>query len=135
MTSDGEIADRDIYYIDRNVIEQEEKYDGFYAVCTNLEDDAQASEIISINQRRWRIEECFRIMKHEFKARPAFLSRDDRIKAHFMTCFLALIVFRYLEKKLNVYCRNHYFMSKKYEYDKTRRIWVYTFIYQNRAYR
>lgn len=101
MTSDGEIADRDIYYIDQNVIEQEEKYDGFYAVCTNLEDDAQASEIISINQRRWRIEECFRIMKHEFKARPAFLSRDDRIKAHFMTCFLALIVFRYLEKKLN----------------------------------
>ena len=71
-------------------------YDGFYAVCTNLEDDATA--ITKINHRRWEIEECFRIMKCEFKARPVYLSRDDRIQAHFTTCFLALVVYRYLEK-------------------------------------
>ena len=99
MTYDGEVAERDVYYINDEVIAQEERYDGFYAVCTNLEDEAQ--EIVSINRRRWQIEACFRIMKHEFKARPAYVARDDRIKAHFMTCFLALIVYRFLEKKLN----------------------------------
>ena len=99
MTYDGEVAERDVYYINDEVIAQEERYDGFYAVCTNLEDDAQ--EIVSINRRRWQIEACFRIMKHEFKARPAYVARDDRIKAHFMTCFLALIVYRFLEKKLD----------------------------------
>ncbi|KJS11280.1 MAG: transposase, partial [Peptococcaceae bacterium BRH_c8a] len=57
-------------------------------------------EIIRINQRRWEIEECFRIMKSEFKARPVYLSREDRIKAHFTTCFMSLIIYRLLEKKL-----------------------------------
>ncbi|KJS10950.1 MAG: transposase, partial [Peptococcaceae bacterium BRH_c8a] len=65
---------------------------------TNLEGSAQ--EIIRINQRRWEIEECFRIMKSEFKARPVYLSREDRIKAHFTTCFMSLIIYRLLEKKL-----------------------------------
>jgi len=74
-------------------------YDGFYAVCTNLEDDAES--ITKINHRRWEIEECFRIMKSEFKARPVYLSRDDRIQAHFTTCFLALVLYRYLEKLLD----------------------------------
>lgn len=100
MTYEGEVAERDVYYINEETIAQEEQFDGFYAVCTSLEEDASAKEIVSINKRRWRIEECFRIMKHEFKARPAFLSRDDRIKAHFMTCFIALILYRFLEKKL-----------------------------------
>ena len=99
MTYDGEVAERDVYYINDEVIAQEERYDGFYAVCTNLEDEAR--EIVFINRRRWQIEACFRIMKHEFKARPAYVARDDRIKAHFMTCFLALIVYRFLEKKLD----------------------------------
>ena len=98
-TDDGEIADNIIYELDEEKISKEAKYDGFYAVCTNLEDDAQ--QIVKINQRRWQIEECFRIMKHEFKARPAYLSRDERIRAHFMICFIALTVYRYLEKKLN----------------------------------
>ena len=97
-TDDGEVAKHAIYGIDSLLIEKEEVYDGFYAVCTNLEDDASA--IIKINHRRWEIEECFRIMKSEFKARPVFLSRDDRIEAHFTTCFLALVLFRFLEKKL-----------------------------------
>lgn len=91
--------DDTIYGIDTEAVAKEEMYDGFYAVCTNLEDDAEA--ITKINHRRWEIEECFRIMKSEFKARPVYLSRDDRIQAHFTTCFLALVLYRYLEKVLN----------------------------------
>ena len=98
-TSNGEIAEENYYSLNKDKISDEEKYDGLYAVCTNLEDDV--SEIIKINKRRWEIEESFRIMKSEFKARPVYLSREDRIKAHFTTCFLALVIFRYLEKKLN----------------------------------
>ena len=97
-TPDGEEAKKESYNIDTGLILKEEAFDGFYAVCTNLEDDA--NDIIKVNKRRWEIEECFRIMKSEFKARPVFLSRDDRIEAHFMTCFLSLIIYRILEKKL-----------------------------------
>jgi transposase len=99
ITSDGEIANKELYNIDESLIAKEEMFDGFYAVCTNLEDDV--SEIIKVNHRRWEIEECFRIMKHEFKARPVYLSRDDRIIAHFTTCFLSLVVYRFLEKNIN----------------------------------
>lgn len=98
-TDNGEVADNVTYCLDNDLIADEEKYDGFYAVATNLDDDV--SEIIKINSGRWEIEECFRIMKSEFKSRPVFLSRDDRIKAHFTTCFLSLIIYRYLEKKMN----------------------------------
>ncbi|EKN64455.1 IS1634 family transposase [Schinkia azotoformans] len=98
ITPDGEIVDKELYSINADIISKEELFDGFYAVCTNLED--QASDIIKINHRRWEIEECFRIMKSEFKARPIYLSRDDRIEAHFTTCFLSIVIFRYLEKKL-----------------------------------
>lgn len=99
VTDNGEVADKTIYSLDQDIITKEEIYDGFYAICTNLEDDACV--IAKINHRRWEIEECFRIMKSEFKARPVFLQRDDRIKAHFTTCFLALVLYRYLEKKLD----------------------------------
>lgn len=98
VTADGEIAEKEVYELDQSVIKDEAKYDGFYAVCTNLEDRPPA--IAKINHNRWEIEECFRIMKTDFKSRPAYVYRDTRIKAHFMTCFLALIIFRYLEKKL-----------------------------------
>lgn len=98
-TEEGEVADKVTYCLNSELIAEEEKYDGFYAVATNLDDDV--SEIIKINSGRWEIEECFRIMKSEFKSRPVFLSRDDRIKAHFTTCFLSLIIYRYLEKKMN----------------------------------
>lgn len=98
-TESGEAALHNNYLINEEKILEESKYDGLYAVCTNLEDDIE--EIIKINKRRWEIEESFRIMKSEFKARPVFLSREDRIKAHFTTCFLALVIFRYLEKKLD----------------------------------
>lgn len=98
VTADGEIAEKEVYELDQSVIKDEAKYDGFYAVCTNLEDRPPA--IAKINHNRWEIEECFRIMKTDFKSRPAYVHTDIRIKAHFMTCFLALIIFRYLEKKL-----------------------------------
>ena len=98
-TSDGEVAEKEFYSIHSSLILKEEAFDGFYAVCTNLEDDV--SEIIKVNCRRWEIEECFRIMKSEFKARPVYLSNDDRIEAHFTTCFISLILYRLLEKKLN----------------------------------
>ncbi|MGN1168177.1 MAG: IS1634 family transposase, partial [Lachnospiraceae bacterium] len=98
-TKEGEVADKTVYYVDESIIQEEALYDGYYAVCTNLEDDAQV--IVKINKRRWEIEECFRIMKSEFDARPVYLQDSERIKAHFMTCFIALIVYRYLEKKLD----------------------------------
>lgn len=97
-TKDGEVAEKAVSYIDTSIIENEEKYDGFYAVCTNLDDDI--STIVKANRRRWEIEECFRIMKTDFEARPVYLKRQERIMAHFMTCFIALIVYRYLERKL-----------------------------------
>ena len=92
ITNDGEIADKVIYRLDEEAIAREEMYDGFYAICTNLDDDASA--ITKINHRRWEIEECFRVMKSEFKARPVYLSRDDSIQAHFTTCFLALTLYK-----------------------------------------
>lgn len=98
ITKDGEIAENKILSLNTEQIEKEEKFDGFYGVCTNLEDNAE--EIIKVNQRRWEIEECFRIMKSEFKARPVYLQRDDRITAHFTTCFLSLVLYRFLEKRL-----------------------------------
>ena len=99
ITGDGEIADKKVLSIDYDVITNEEQYDGFYGVCTNLDDEP--SEIIKINKRRWEIEESFRIMKTEFKARPVYLSRKDRIKAHFLICYIALLIYRILEKKLD----------------------------------
>ena len=98
-TDSGEVAENSAYSIDQSIIDEEAKYDGLYAVCTNLEDTVE--EIIEINHRRWEIEESFRIMKSDFKSRPVYHSKDEMIKAHFITCFLSLIVYRYLEKKLD----------------------------------
>ena len=98
FTNDGEIANRAMYELDEAVIAEESRYDGFYAVCTNLDDDP--ADIAKINHDRWEIEESFRIMKSEFEARPVYLQRDDRIEAHFLTCFIALMIYRILEKKL-----------------------------------
>lgn len=86
------------YFLNEDAIADEKRFDGFYAVETNLDDDVQ--DILTINRGRWEIEESFRIMKDDFRSRPAYLSRSDRIKAHFMTCFIALLVYRVLEKKL-----------------------------------
>lgn len=98
VTEHGEIADQEIYELDKDMINREAMYDGFYAVVTDI--DGDVSQIISINRRRWQIEECFRIMKTEFDARPVYLQREDRIKAHFLICFIALMIFRLLEIRL-----------------------------------
>lgn len=98
VTDDGEIAEKYVYSLDDERIKEEAQYDGFYAVITNLEGDV--GEIIKINQQRWEIEENFRIMKTELEARPVYVRREDRIKAHFLTCYMSLLVYRLLEKKL-----------------------------------
>ena len=98
VTEYGEVADKEIYELDKDMIDKETMYDGFYAVVTDIEGDA--AQIININKRRWQIEECFRIMKTEFDARPVYLRREDRIKAHFLICFIALMIFRLLEIRL-----------------------------------
>lgn len=99
VTIDGEVAQTTSYSLNQEMIGQEARFDGFYAICTDLEDDPV--KIIKINGGRWIIENGFRMMKSDFEARPVFLQRDDRIKAHFLTCFLALLLYKYLEKKLN----------------------------------
>ena len=98
ITEDGEIAEKKVKSLNIEAIKKEEQFDGFYAVCTTLEDDI--ADIIKVNKNRWEIEESFRILKTDFKARPVYLKRDDRIKAHFTICFLSLLIFRILEKKL-----------------------------------
>jgi len=98
-TNNGEVAEKASYSINQKQIDEEEKYDGYYALTTNLIGDI--SEIFKIVKGRWEIEESFRIMKSDFLARPVNLSREDRIKAHFMTCFISLFIFRLLEKKLD----------------------------------
>lgn len=99
VTENGEIADKTQATLNQEQIDHESMYDGFYAVCTNLESTVE--EIIKINQRRWEIEETFRILKSEFQSRPVYLQKDTRIKAHFLTCFLSLLIYRILEKKLD----------------------------------
>lgn len=96
-TDNGEVADNVEVVVNDGRIAEEEKYDGFYAVCTTLEDDIK--DIIKVNKRRWEIEESFKIMKSEFKARPVYLQKDNRIEAHFLTCFIALMFIRILENK------------------------------------
>ena len=98
-TSNGEIADSATLVLDENSVNQESKYDGLYALTTNLEDDI--TNIMKVVKGRWEIEESFRIMKTDFEARPVYLQRQDRIKAHFLTCYTALLILRLLEKKTN----------------------------------
>lgn len=98
-TDEGEICEKVHYSINEETITKEAAFDGFYGLATSL-DNSDIEGIIAVSQRRWQIEECFRIMKHEFKARPVFLSKEERICAHFLTCFIALLVYRILEKNL-----------------------------------
>ena len=97
-TPDGEKAEIQ-HYLDETVIKSEAQFDGLYAVCTDLLDD-DVSGILKVSEGRWQIEECFRIMKTDFSARPVYLHNDNRIRAHFLICFLALLIYRILEKKM-----------------------------------
>ena len=98
VTEEGEVAEKSVYSLDEERIADEAQYDGFHAIVTNL--DADVGEIIEINRQRWQIEENFRIMKTGLEARPVYVRREDRIKAHFLTCCISLLVYRLLEKKL-----------------------------------
>ena len=97
-TEEGE-KEKIHYYLDLDKIAEEEMYDGLYAVCTDLLDD-DVADILKVSEGRWQIEDCFRTMKTDFEARPVYLNRQDRIKAHFLTCFLALLHFRLLKRSL-----------------------------------
>ena len=101
-TEEGEKA-KIHYYLDQDKIHNEEQYDGLYAVCTDLLDD-DVADILKVSEGRWQIEDCFRTMKTDFEARPVYLSREDRIKAHFLTCFLALLHFQLLKRSLKNPC-------------------------------
>ena len=98
-TEDGEVAEEKTQDIDYTYIRQEERFDGFYAISTNLADE-EPNEIANANHQRWQIEQCFRIMKSEFKSRPVYVRTDARIKAHFLTCFLSLVLYKYFAKRL-----------------------------------
>ena len=98
VTKDGEKADI-LYFLDESKIAEEERYDVLYAVCTDLFDDNPA-DLLKVSEGRWQIEACFRIMKTDFEARPVYVRREDCIQAHFLICFLSLLVYRLLEKKL-----------------------------------
>lgn len=97
-TEEGEKA-KIHYYLDLDKIAEEELYDGLYAVCTDLLED-DVADILKVSEGRWQIEDCFRTMKTDFEARPVYLTREDRIKAHFLTCFLSLLHFRLLKRSL-----------------------------------
>ena len=100
VTPEGEEADIK-YSLDENKIAEETLYDGLYAVCTDLLDD-NVADILKVSEGRWQIEECFRIMKTDFSARPVYLQDENRIQAHFLICFLALTIYRFLEKKMDL---------------------------------
>ena len=101
-TDDGKKAANSTYFIDESAIIEDSRFDGFYAVSTSIdENEMSVAKIIEVNRGRWEIEESFMLMKSELKSRPVYVRREERIKAHFTVCFLALLVFRILEKKVN----------------------------------
>lgn len=97
-TEDGEVAVYKTMALNLDAIADEQRYDGFYAICTDLHDDA--GQIIGMNHNRWESEDSFRVLKTDFRARPVFVWTDRHIKAHFMICFMALLIFRILEGRL-----------------------------------
>ena len=97
-TKSGETAVVE-YILDKDKIAEEEKYDGYYAVATNLQDPAK--EILAVSNKRYQIEECFRIMKTNFDGRPVNHRLRERIRAHFLICYTALLVYRLLEAQLD----------------------------------
>lgn len=99
-TDENGVAVEEYYHLNQEKIDNEAMYDGFYAVSTNLEDD-DIQAIINVSEERWQIEECFRIMKTDFKARPVHLQKQERIEAHFLTCFMSLIIYRLLANILD----------------------------------
>ena len=100
---------KDTYIINEELVKEEEKYDGYYAIATNLDAIKDAKEIFEINSQRYKIEDCFRVLKTYFKARPVNHRREDRIIGHFMVCYTALLIYRLLEVKLKQH--NYHFTT------------------------
>ena len=100
---------KDTYIINEELIKEEEKYDGYYSIVTNLDAIKDAKEIFEINSQRYKIEDCFRVLKTYFKARPVNHRREDRIIGHFMVCYTALLIYRLLEVKLKQH--NYHFTT------------------------
>ncbi|MBR1444459.1 MAG: IS1634 family transposase, partial [Firmicutes bacterium] len=101
ITENGEKIKTE-FFLDLEKIE-EEKYDGLYAICTDLLDD-DPKDILKVSEGRWQIEDCFRTMKTDFSARLVNVRREDRIKAHFLCCFIALFILRTLKKLIKENC-------------------------------
>ena len=99
VTGDGEVAETTTFSIDEARVAEEASWDGLYGLATSL-DERDAAGVVKVAAGRWEVEECFQIMKSEFEARPVYLSREDRIRAHFLTCFLALLLYRVVERRL-----------------------------------
>ena len=99
VTNEGEVAEKKTYLLNEDKISEEARYDGLYALCTDLLDDDPA-DIIKVSEGRWQIEACFRTLKTDFEARPVYVRNDQSIKAHFLVCFLSLLVFKLMEKRL-----------------------------------
>ncbi len=92
---------KDTYLLDEGKIAEESQYDGFYAIATNLDASEEARQIIEINSQRYMIEDCFRILKTNFRSRPAYEHIEEHIRGHFMTCYTALLIYKILEYKIN----------------------------------
>lgn len=100
VTGEGEVAERTVWAVDEGAVAAEAAYDGVYCLATSFLPDDDVEGMLAVNARRWEIEECFRIMKTEFEARPVYLRREDRIRAHFLTCFMALLAYRIVEGRV-----------------------------------
>ena len=99
ITKDGECAEKYKLYYKESLEKYEAQFDGLYALCVPEKVEGNIEEILQISRGRWEIEESFRIMKSEFKARPVYLHLEERIRAHFTICYLALLIYRILEKE------------------------------------
>lgn len=99
VTAEGEVAETTVWEVDEERVAEEASWDGLYGLATSL-DERDAAGVVEVAAGRWEVEECFQIMKTEFEARPVYLSRRDRIEAHFLTCFLALLLYRIVERRL-----------------------------------
>ena len=131
VTDEYEVADRTLYSLDEEKIESEMMYDGYYAICTDLVNDS-VEEIIRVSEQRWEIEESFRIMKTEFQARPVYLSKEDRIQAHFLICYLSLMIYRILEKaERKIHSRKDHNSTKKNGITYHPRNGISAFLYKN----
>ena len=98
------------YSIDDSIILEEEKYDGYYGITTNLNDNIE--DILKISKNRWKIEKNLRILKLDFESGDIYLFREDRITTHSLTCFISLLIYKILGNKLDYKYTNTQIIEK-----------------------